>query len=447
MNRVIHQSNKSPALLIMTLILIAALGFVCYSVWQIFSLPLMQEKLNQLYFIVLLLDEYQKFSHPVLYAGVLCVVLLLLIFFEVYRKSSEKSDVESNSQQAILLLLDETSSLKNPSLNNSLDEAKNFSGTIPEAINLVIGRLGALSERIQDSSENLSATANETRVVASQLAEVSEHQLDEIGAVSMLVNKLERAIEGLSTKLKNIAIETEKMSSLAKKGTVIIQNTALGMNGTQNKINETSKYVTKLSENFKGIEAVVLALNDMADQAHILGLNAAIQASTAGDAGKGFGVIAEEVQRLAERSGIAIKQITSLINTIHIGTDNIVGSMDETVCTVTKVKEVSGEASRVVIEIETASLGLAGQINDAACTLAAQGASTIKVSKTINVIQDISSQLLVGTNNTAEIMNELAELSSVLSDTVSELKKTSSDEVLCLNSLSDLSVTESQDNS
>jgi len=407
----------------------------------------MQEKLNQLYFIVLLLDEYQKFSHPVLYAGVLCVVLLLLIFFEVYRKSSEKSDVESNSQQAILLLLDETSSLKNPSLNNSLDEAKNFSGTIPEAINLVIGRLGALSERIQDSSENLSATANETRVVASQLAEVSEHQLDEIGAVSMLVNKLERAIEGLSTKLKNIAIETEKMSSLAKKGTVIIQNTALGMNGTQNKINETSKYVTKLSENFKGIEAVVLALNDMADQAHILGLNAAIQASTAGDAGKGFGVIAEEVQRLAERSGIAIKQITSLINTIHIGTDNIVGSMDETVCTVTKGKEVSGAASRVVIEIETASLGLAGQINDAASTLAAQGASTIQVSKTINVIQDISSQLLVGTNNTAEIMNELAELSSVLSDTVSELKKTSSDEVLCLNSLSDLSVTESQDNS
>ena len=407
----------------------------------------MQEKLNQLYFIVLLLDEYQKFSHPVLYAGVLCVVLLLLIFFEVYRKSSEKSDVESNSQQAILFLLDETSSLKNPSLNNSLDEAKNFSGTIPEAINLVIGRLGALSERIQDSSENLSATANETRVVASQLAEVSEHQLDEIGAVSMLVNKLERAIEGLSTKLKNIAIETEKMSSLAKKGTVIIQNTALGMNGTQNKINETSKYVTKLSENFKGIEAVVLALNDMADQAHILGLNAAIQASTAGDAGKGFGVIAEEIQRLAERSGIAIKQITSLINTIHIGTDNIVGSMDETVCTVTKGKEVSGEASRVVIEIETASLGLAGQINDAASTLAAQGASTIKVSKTINVIQDISSQLLVGTNNTAEIMNELAELSSVLSDTVSELKKTSSDEVLCLNSLSDLSVTESQDNS
>ena len=447
MNRVIHQSNKSPVLLMMVLILIAALGFVGYSVWQIFSLPLMQEKLSQLYFIVLLLDEYQKFSYPVLCAGVLCVVLLVFIFLEIYRRSSEKSDTDSHNQQAILLLLDETSSLKNPSLKNSLDEAENFSGTIPEAINFVIGRLGAFSKRIQDSSENLSATANETRVVASQLAEVSEHQLDEIGSASMAVKELEKAIEELSAKLTNIAVETEKISSLAKKSTVVIKNTALGMNDTQNKMNETSKYVNKLSENFKGIETVVSALNDMSGQAHILGLNAAIQASTAGDAGKGFGVIAEEVQRLAERSGVAIKQITSLISTIHIGTHNVVGSIDEAVCTVTKGKEVSGEAGCVVIEIEAASLGLTGQINDAASALGAQVASTIKVSKTIDVIQDISSQLLVGTNNTAEIMNELAELSSVLSDTVCELKKTSSDEILCLDSLSDFSVTESQGNS
>jgi twitching motility protein PilJ len=372
---------------------------------------------------------------------------LVFIFLEIYRRSSEKSDTDSHNQQAILLLLDETSSLKNPSLKNSLDEAKNFSGTIPEAINFVIGRLGAFSKRIQDSSENLSATANETRVVASQLAEVSEHQLDEIGSASMAVKELEKAIEELSAKLTNIAVETEKISSLAKKSTVVIKNTALGMNDTQNKMNETSKYVNKLSENFKGIETVVSALNDMAGQAHILGLNAAIQASTAGDAGKGFGVIAEEVQRLAERSGVAIKQITSLISTIHIGTDNVVGSIDEAVCTVTKGKEVSGEAGCVVIEIEAASLGLTGQINDAASALGAQVASTIKVSKTIDVIQDISSQLLVGTNNTAEIMNELAELSSVLSDTVCELKKTSSDEILCLDSLSDFSVTESQGNS
>ena len=423
MNRRLHQSNKSPALFVMILALMAALGFAGYTIWLVVSLPLIQEELRQLYFVVLLLDEYQKFSHPVFYAGALSAVLLLLISIEIYRRSSQRRAIESNNQQAIFLLLDQISSLNDIGLSGEIEEIKCFNGTIPEAIHFSIGRLFALGDQIQGSSENLSATVNETRVIASQLAEVSEHQSDEIAAVTKVTKELEKAIDGLSVQLRDAVAETEKISSLAKKGATVIKNTVLDIGSTQDQINETSKHVNRLSENFKEIGSLVLALNDMADQAHIFGLNAAIQASTAGDAGKGFGVIAEEVQRLAERSGVATKQITSLIRIVHAGTNETIISMGKVLLATTKGKEVSDEANHVVKDIERVVLGLAKQINDAAITLTAQRALTVKASKTMDVIQDISSQLLFGTNNTAEIMNELADVSLELSNVVSGFKR------------------------
>jgi methyl-accepting chemotaxis protein len=97
--------------------------------------------------------------------------------------------------------------------------------------------------------------------------------------------------------------------------------------------------------------------------------------------------------------------------------------MGKVLLTTTKGKEVSDEANHVVKDIERVVLGLAKQINDAAITLTAQRALTVKASKTMDVIQDISSQLLFGTNNTAEIMNELADVSLELSNVVSGFKR------------------------
>ena len=423
MNRKLYQSHKNPALFLITLALIAALGFIGYIVWLVASLPLIQEELRQLYFVILLLDEYQKFSYPVFCAGALCVVLLMLVSVEIYRRSRERFAIENNNQQAIFLLLDQISSLNDVDLHGDTEEIQDFNGTISEAIKFSIEQLQTLADQIQGSSENLSATVNETRVISSQLAEVSEHQSDEIAAATKVIKELEGAIDGLSVQLKGTVAETEKISSLAKKGTTIIKNTAFDIDSTQDQINETSKHVNRLSENFKEIGSLVLALNDMADQAHIFGLNAAIQASTAGDAGKGFGVIAEEIQRLAERSGVATKQITALIRIVHVGTNETISSMDKAVLTATKGKKVSDDANHVVTDIEGVVLGLAKQINDAAIALTAQRTLTIKCSKTMDVIQDISSQLLFGTNNTAEIMNELADVSLGLSNAVSGFRR------------------------
>ena len=413
MNKEIQQTEKSPTLIIMTFILLALLGFLGYMAWVVFSLPLMKEQLTNTISVVLLLDDYQKFSHPILYASIVTCLICLLIILEIYRRSVKRKEIEKTHHQAILSLLDESSFI------GDADTKKDFE--VSEVINLVISRLMSHKKITQEISASLSAAVNETRVVSSQLAESSEHQSEEITIIIKMMGDMAASMQTQSAELKNTVIDIQQISALSKKSNVIIQNSVIGLRNTQNKINDKTKIIKKLSEKFKDIESIAFSLDDMADQAHILGLNAAIQASTAGESGKGFAVIAEEMQKLAERSGTSIKHITSMINNIREQVDSFGLSVDEVAHTITKDKKVSEEASLTIKKIDATSSLLVDRINIVVNSLLEQEQQSSKASKMLNVIQDISSQLLLGTKNTADIMDEIADKTSLTSNDSNEV--------------------------
>jgi twitching motility protein PilJ len=413
MNKEIQQTEKSPTLIIMTLILLALLGFLGYMAWEVFSLPLMQEQLMNTISVVLLLDDYQKFSHPILYASIVTCLICLLIILEIYRRSVKRKEIEKIHHQAILSLLDESSFI------GDADTKKDFE--VGEAINLVISRLMSHNKITQEISASLSVAVNETRVVSSQLAESSEYQSEEITTAIKMMRDMAASMQTQSAELKNTVIDVQQISALSKKSNVIIENSVTGLRDTQNKINNKTKIIKKLSEKFKDIEGVAFSLDDMADQAHILGLNAAIQASTAGESGKGFAVIAEEIQKLAKQSGTSIKHIASMINDMQEQVDSFSLSVDEVAHTITKDKKVSEEASLTIKKIDDTSSLLVDKINIVVNSLLEQEKQSSKATKMLNVIQDISSQLLFGTKNTADIMNEIADKTSLISDGSNEV--------------------------
>ena len=406
----------------MTFILLALLGFLGYMAWVVFSLPLMKEQLTNTISVVLLLDDYQKFSHPILYALIVTCLICLLIILEIYRRSVKRKEIEKIHHQAILSLLDESSFIGDADTNiGDADIKKDFE--VSEAINLVISRLMSHNKITQEISASLSAAVNETRVVSSQLAESSEHQSEEITIIIKMMKDMAASMQTQSAELKNTVIDVQQISALSKKSNVIIQNSVIGLRNTQNKINDKTKIIKKLSEKFKDIESVAFSLDDMADQAHILGLNAAIQASTAGESGKGFAVIAEEIQKLAERSGTSIKHITSMISNIREQVDSFGLSVDEVAHTITKDKKVSEEASLTIKKIDATSSLLVNKINIVINTLLEQEQQSAKATKMLNVIQDISSQLLFGTKNTADIMDEIEDKTSLTSNNSNELDR------------------------
>lgn len=422
MNTAIQQTEKSLTLIIMTFILLALLGFLGYMAWVVFSLPLMKEQLTNTISVVLLLDDYQKFSHPILYALIVTCLICLLIILEIYRRSVKRKEIEKIHHQAILSLLDESSFIGDADTNiGDADTKKDFE--VSEAINLVISRLMSHNKITQEISASLSAAVNETRVVSSQLAESSEHQSEEITIIIKMMKDMAASMQTQSAELNNTVIDVQQISALSKKSNVIIQNSVIGLRNTQNKINDKTKIIKKLSEKFKDIESVAFSLDDMADQAHILGLNAAIQASTAGESGKGFAVIAEEIQKLAERSGTSIKHITSMISNIREQVDSFGLSVDEVAHTITKDKKVSEEASLTIKKIDATSSLLVNKINIVINTLLEQEQQSAKATKMLNVIQDISSQLLFGTKNTADIMDEIEDKTSLTSNNSNELDR------------------------
>ncbi len=422
MNKAIQQTEKSLTLIIMTFILLALLGFLGYMAWVVFSLPLMKEQLTNTISVVLLLDDYQKFSHPILYALIVTCLICLLIILEIYRRSVKRKEIEKIHHQAILSLLDESSFIGDADTNiGDADTKKDFE--VSEAINLVISRLMSHNKITQEISASLSAAVNETRVVSSQLAESSEHQSEEITIIIKMMKDMAASMQTQSAELNNTVIDVQQISALSKKSNVIIQNSVIGLRNTQNKINDKTKIIKKLSEKFKDIESVTFSLDDMADQAHILGLNAAIQASTAGESGKGFAVIAEEIQKLAERSGTSIKHITSMISNIREQVDSFGLSVDEVAHTITKDKKVSEEASLTIKKIDATSSLLVNKINIVINTLLEQEQQSAKATKMLNVIQDISSQLLFGTKNTADIMDEIEDKTSLTSNNSNELDR------------------------
>ena len=163
-------------------------------------------------------------------------------------------------------------------------------------------------------------------------------------------------------------------------------------------------------------------INDISDQTNILALNAAIQATMAGEAGRGFAVVSDEVQRLAERSGNAAKQIEALVKTIQNDTNQAVISMESSTSEVVNGARLAQDAGVALERIEKVSNDVAGLITDISETARSQAASATSVSDTMKVIQDITTNTAAGTEKTAESVGDLAELAVELKGSVAGFK-------------------------
>jgi twitching motility protein PilJ len=130
-----------------------------------------------------------------------------------------------------------------------------------------------------------------------------------------------------------------------------VEDSIKGMNKIRDQIQETSKRIKRLGESSQEIGEIVELISDITEQTNVLALNAAIQAASAGEAGRGFTVVAEEVQRLAERSGEATKQIGAIVRTIQTDTQDTVSAMEESTRGVVEGARLSDAAGQALAEI------------------------------------------------------------------------------------------------
>ncbi len=339
---------------------------------------------------------------------------------EKQRQSSEQ--VNRENQDAILRLMNELGDLADGDLTVTATVSENITGAIADSINYTIEELRVLVGRINDAANRVTTATEIARQTSTQLLAAAERQSTEIQEAGQSALSMARSMSEVSGNATQSAQVARQSLMAAEKGTLAVQDSIKGMNEIRYQIQETSKRIKRLGESSQEIGEIVELISDITEQTNVLALNAAIQAASAGDAGRGFTVVAEEVQRLAERSGEATKQIAAIVKTIQTDTQDAVSAMEQSTQGVVEGAKLSDAAGQALSEIGQVSRNLADLIQDISSATQNQAESATRVATLMQDILQVTEQTTAGTQRTAEAVDELTALASELKGSVAGFK-------------------------
>jgi twitching motility protein PilJ len=335
----------------------------------------------------------------------------------------QQNEVENKrNQQAILRLLNELGDLADGDLTTNATVSEDLTGAIADSINYTIDELRTLVGGINHATEQLTHTTGKTQTISDELLTAAQLQSQEIQDTSAAIMDMTQSINEVSLSAHQSAQVASQSLEAAEKGAKAVENSITGMNSIRENIQETSKRIKRLGESSQEIGEIVELISDITEQTNVLALNAAIQAAAAGEAGRGFSVVAEEVQRLAERSGQATKQIAAIVKTIQADTQDAVSAMETSTQGVVEGARLSDAAGQALREIEQVSRSLASLIQNISSSTELQAITADKVSHAMESIQHITEQTTSRTQETTTSVGELSVLASDLKNSVAGFK-------------------------
>jgi twitching motility protein PilJ len=351
------------------------------------------------------------------------LALIGMVYIADSGRRAEQSERQNNSnQQAILRLLDEIGSLADGDLTARAQVTEEITGAIADSINYTIDELRRLVAGINTAAQQVTSATAEAQSTSSQLLQAAQKQAVEIQGTGQSVTQMARSMSEVSKSAGDSAKVAETSLHAAEKGAQAVQNAIRGMNDIREQIQETSKRIKRLGESSQEIGEIVQLISDITEQTNVLALNAAIQAASAGEAGRGFTVVAEEVQRLAERSAEATKHIGAIVKSIQRDTQDAVEAMERSTRGVVEGTKTADEADRALREIEQVSNQLAELIGNISNATEQQAASATRVAAAMQGILAITQLTTDGTRTTAASAQRLTELANGLRASVAGFK-------------------------
>ncbi len=357
-----------------------------------------------------------------IFSGFLLLALFYAFWLEARHRLGQTEDQNRRNQRAILRLLDEMGELADGNLTTHATVSEDITGAIADSVNYAIDQLRKLVMTINRTAGQVSSAATRTRSTADALVEASAQQTREISAASSSINNLVTSMTEMSGDAGSSAKVALNSVTTASKGAEAVRQTISGMDTIREQIQETSKRIKRLGESSQEIGDIIGLINDIADRTNILALNAAIQASTAGEAGRGFARVADEVQQLAERVGDATRRIEVLVSTIQSDTYEAISSMEQSTAGVVQGARLAENAGGALNEIETVSRDIATQAKKISQSADHQVTVTTTLSRNMNVIREITQHNAKGTRETAASISMLNGLSEELRGTVRPFK-------------------------
>ena len=341
---------------------------------------------------------------------------------EAVAQEQEAKRVNDANQAAILRLMNELQGVAEGDLTQQATVTEDITGAIADSVNYTVEELRSLVAQVQGAVGRVTTTTEQVEANSTELMATSSEQLREIRDTGESVLQMAGRIKSVSTQAQETANVAEQSLKAAESGRSAVQNTIGGMNAIRDQIQETSKRIKRLGESSQEIGEITELISDITEQTNVLALNAAIQAASAGDAGRGFSVVAEEVQRLAERSADATRQIAALVKTIQTDTQDAVGAMERSTQGVVEGTRLSDAAGTALGDIDRVTRQLTELVARISSSSQSEAQQANVVAQNIQHIFAVTEQTGEGTRSTAQMVRELSRTAEELSQSVQRFK-------------------------
>ncbi len=339
---------------------------------------------------------------------------------ELQRQEAKR--VNDANQAAILRLMNELQTVAEGDLTQEATVTEDITGAIADSVNYTVEELRSLVGNVQSTAARVAQTTTDVDATSTELLAASNEQLHEIRETGRSVVEMAARINEVSVQAQESAAVARQSLQAAELGFQAVQNTIGGMNSIRDQIQETSKRIKRLGESSQEIGEITELISDITEQTNVLALNAAIQAASAGEAGRGFSVVAEEVQRLAERSADATRQIAALVKAIQTDTQDAVGAMERSTQGVVEGAKLSDNAGTALTEIDQVSRRLAELIEQISSSTSREASLANVVADNIQHIFAVTEQTGEGTRSTAAQVRELSKMAEELRQSVARFK-------------------------
>jgi len=279
----------------------------------------------------------------------------------------------------------------------------------------IMAKLDGLSTALTENSEELSSTTKELSAGAGDQAQRAAH-------VATAITEMSQTVVDVAQSAQLASSASEKTSSYALNGSEVVQKVVHGMHEIVNDVKSSSATISKLGRSSEQIAEIIVTIEDIADQTNLLALNAAIEAARAGEQGRGFAVVADEVRALAERTTKATKEIGSMIKEIQSDTTKAVASMTESEKEVNDGMKKVQEANNALEQIVTAAEKSMEMIQQIATATEEQSATTSEVSMNVENIAEVTRITEDTVNNIEHSAGRLSQMANDLRETVKWFK-------------------------
>jgi len=294
--------------------------------------------------------------------------------------------------------------------------------TIIRSIDVLQSTMRDIIRQILQSSAQVAQTSGQLRGNAEQISAGTDDVACQTNTVAVASEEMAATSSDIARNCMSAAENSNRASRTARSGADVVRQTTCGMERIASRVKDAAKTVEELGSSSDQIGQIIGTIQDIADQTNLLALNAAIEAARAGEQGRGFAVVADEVRALAERTTRATREIAEMIKTIQVGTKGAIAAIEEGVAEVEKGAEYSARSGQALEEILEQVSEVTTQINQITTAANQQTSTTGEITTNIQKITSAVQQTAKGVTETASAAATLSVQSEELQRLVRQFK-------------------------